>query len=162
MENQRNAWIAVVVVVIILVAGAAIWQMNSGPSQDQTTSSTPSGATMILPYGQVTLSLGQTGAYQGISITPVSVAEDSRCATGNQCVWAGTVRVVIRSVVDNDLPRQDTVSLGSTTPVGTFSVSLVTVTPSPRAGEQVSNTDYRFTFDVHESAASGTGLQGKG
>jgi hypothetical protein len=41
------------------------------------------------------LKLGQTGDFGPVNLTPVNVDEDSRCPTGVQCIWAGTVRVKV-------------------------------------------------------------------
>jgi len=156
-NNTRNTWIAVVVIVILIILGVWLWKANSVPSQPAS-----SGSTMMLPYGTVTLGLGEQGVFQGITITPLSVVEDSRCNQGVQCVQAGTVRLNVRSdVAATSKSQQDIMKLASTTQVDTFSVSLVSVNPVPQAGNKINNKDYRFTFDVHESA-SGAGLQGKG
>jgi hypothetical protein len=43
------------------------------------------------------LRIGETGTVtQGVTITPLKLLEDSRCAAGVQCVWAGQVRVSVR------------------------------------------------------------------
>lgn len=165
MNNQRNSWIAGIIIVIILIAIVVIWRLNSGTST--TTGVNPDGSpsvtdsTMMLPYGPVTLALGQEATFQGITIRPLSVAEDSRCSVGVQCIQAGTVRVLVESDLANGATRQDTLTLGTSTSVDLFTISLTNVDPAREANSTISKADYRFTFDVHQDA-SGVGLQGKG
>jgi len=41
------------------------------------------------------LALGQTGDFGPVNLTPISVDQDSRCPSGVQCIWAGTVRLKV-------------------------------------------------------------------
>lgn len=168
MDNQNPShvgyWVAGVIAVILIIGGVVLWRSN-GTSTDDATNASTTDSTTVLPYGQVTLGFGQSASFRGITITPLTLAEDSRCATGVQCVWAGTVRVAIRSDLDSGASLQNTITLGSTTPVGTFAISLVSVTPNKQAASTIANSDYRFTFDVHQNgngAGLGTDLEGKG
>ena len=43
-----------------------------------------------------TLTLGQTGDFGSVDLTPISVDQDSRCLSGVQCIWAGTVRLKVQ------------------------------------------------------------------
>ncbi len=164
-KNQGNYywiwWVAVVLAIII--ASIYIWTTRGGGSADTTApaAQTDTGSTLIHSFGLVTIGLGQQARFQGITIHPLSIAEDSRCAAGVQCIQAGTVRIVVESVFDSGTSEQDTMALGTTTTVGGFAVALTSVDPQALAGTRIANQDYRFTFDVHESA-SGAGLQGKG
>ena len=121
--------------------------------------STPAG--VILPYGLVTLKLGETGHFNGISITPLRVEEDSRCAKDVQCVWAGTVKVSVRSDLATGVTSENMVTLGQTTKVDTFDVGLTAVNPGSVAGVKIANADYRLTFEVHQSTVVDTELIGK-
>lgn len=165
MDNERTSqtgyWVAGIIAVILVIGGFVVWKSKAPASTTDGTVVT--GSTTVRPYGSVTVGLGESAAFNGITITPLTVAEDSRCAAGVQCVWAGTVRVAIKSDFPTGPSRQDTVTLGSTTPVGTFSVGLTSVTPAKKADVIIKNSDYRFTFEVHQSAnGTGEALQGKG
>lgn len=105
------------------------------------------------------MKLGQTGAFSGITIKPLSITEDSRCAKGVQCIQAGTVRVVVTSTPSSG-PVENTLKLGQIVPVSTFTVGLTSVDPYPEAGKKISESDYRFTFEVHQSANTGTDIKG--
>ncbi len=166
MENPNASktgyWVGGIIIVILIIGGIVLWRANS--AKPAATDNTPTTSTTVLPYGPVTLGIGETANFNGISITPMTLAEDSRCATGVQCVWAGTVRVAVRSDFQGLPSRQDTISLGTTTPVSTFSILLTGVTPAKTASATIANSDYRFTFEVHQSAgaADGSDLEGKG
>lgn len=159
---NRNSWIAVAVIIILIILGVFMFRSgdevtNEGPNA----TSTNTGITTVRPYGQVTLRIGETAAFRGISITPLSVTEDSRCAQGVQCVQAGTVRTTVESELGSGATRQDAVSLNSTTTVDTFRVSLVRVEPAAEAGETIANSDYRLTFEVRQGAVADNELIGK-
>ncbi|HVU06685.1 MAG TPA: hypothetical protein VHE10_02765 [Candidatus Paceibacterota bacterium] len=161
-NNQKNYGMWAVVVLIVILVGLSIYFWNTrGASTTPSSTSTPSGTSMVNPYGTATVGLGQEAVFPGITIIPLSVSEDSRCAAGVQCIWAGTVRVVVRSVLDSGGSQQDVISLGSTTPIDAYTVSLISVEPQAVASTKIADQDYRFTFDVHQNA-SGVTLQGKG
>lgn len=162
--SKKNYWIAGVVIVILIIAGIVIFKASSGTPVAQVVPGLPSTAiepinsSMVLPYGQVTLRIGESGSFRGITIRPTAVTEDSRCAAGVQCIWAGRVVVTVESTLDSTATLTNSITLGSTTAVDTFTVSLVSVTPGQVAGTQISNADYRLTFDVHQSGSgAGTG-----
>ena len=161
-NNQRN-WLIGGVIAIVVIMGLIIWVASSSTGSGNATT-TPDGTTsMVSPYGVITLGLGQDGVFPGITIRPVSVAEDSRCNTGVQCIQAGTVRVIVTSTVLGS-PTQNTIGIGQTVSVSTFTVALNSVSPYPIAGTKIANSDYRFTFEVHQSigGSTNTEIQGKG
>jgi len=92
------------------------------------------------------LALGET-ADMGPKITPVSVLEDSRCATGHQCVWAGRV-VVLTKISLADGTRESAVSFetGKPVPVADGTVTLVAVIPEKTADATIAPADYRFAY----------------
>ncbi|MDE1875004.1 MAG: hypothetical protein KGI79_03475 [Patescibacteria group bacterium] len=166
MDNNSSSktgyWITGIILVIIVI-GVWIWSASSNPSVSQTgaTTTPDQSGVMIRPYGTATIGLGQTATFQGIAITPISVAKDTRCSSSAQCVTPGTVQVVVRSDLASGASEQDTMTLGSTTQVDMFAITLTDVAPQPQAGSTIPSQNYQFTFDVHQSA-SGVGLQGKG
>ena len=80
-------------------------------------------------------------------LTPIAVAEDSRCAEGTQCIWAG--RVVVTTQVDGPGWRE-TLDLTATesTAVRDHGVILATVTPERRPSVDIAPGDYRFIYMV--------------
>jgi starvation-inducible outer membrane lipoprotein len=83
-----------------------------------------------------------------LTATPEKVTEDSRCAKGVQCVWAG--RVVLSTRIGG-AGWYETVPLTLGKPYTTHrqTITLVSVTPEKQAGK-IGQGRYRFTF------ASGT------
>lgn len=90
--------------------------------------------------------LGQIAAISGPSIRPDRVIEDSRCPSNTQCVWAG--RLIVRAtVMGGGWSRQLDLTLGMPVHVADGSLTLVAVTPVPRANDQGGTSPpYRFTF----------------
>jgi hypothetical protein len=103
------------------------------------------------PGGGATVSeghrLGQAKTITGVTITPLAVTEDSRCAEGVQCIWAGTVKVSANFSKPSGNFTQ-TIELGKTMNTGTEEVRLVSVSPNPKVGETIKPGDYRFVFEV--------------
>jgi hypothetical protein len=59
---------------------------------------TPSPLVTKLPYGKVSLSIGQTATFDNLTLKLLRVTEDSRCPQDVQCIWAGTFKVEVESV----------------------------------------------------------------
>lgn len=83
-----------------------------------------------------------------IRIALSDVPEDSRCAAGVQCVWAGRARVRLR-VDSANYQRSVELRTDSTTAsaFGT-SITLDSVLPRPVAGAQIAKSEYRVWIHV--------------
>lgn len=91
------------------------------------------------------VALGQPVRVGSLLVTPQKVTEDSRCAVGVQCVWAG--RVVLSARIDGGAWHETTpLILGTARATHGTAVTLVSVTPPKRAGSKIPERDYRFTF----------------
>lgn len=100
---------------------------------------------------QVTTYLGGTATAMNISVNPKEIISDSRCAEGVQCIWAGTVEV--RTVIHSQMAHgEHTLTLGTAQVFDTYTVTLTQVSPYPKAGEQIGQGDYRFTFAIEKSS----------
>jgi hypothetical protein len=163
-NNAAYYWIGGIVIVAVI---AGFIYFNSGTSKTPTntgtdgTSDVPAPTSMVSPYGSITLKIGETANFRGISITPLKVEEDSRCAKGVQCVWAGTVKVSVRSDLASGKSSTNMITLGQKTIVDTFTVGLTAVAPDKLASSTISTSDYRLTFDVHQSSVVDEELIGK-
>ena len=93
------------------------------------------------------VALGQPVAAGNVVLTPMAVIEDSQCAMGTQCIWAG--RVVVTTQVDGPGWRE-TLDLTATesTAVRDHGVILATVTPERRQSVDIASGDYRFIYMV--------------
>lgn len=169
MNNERNYtgyWIGGIIIVLLIIGGI-FWYRSSNSYDNETetnATSTPTNTIQsVLPYGETTIGIGDQAAFAGISIRPTAVIEDSRCPADVQCIQAGTVKVNVAVELDNGARRQETVTLGETTSVGGFAVTLKKVTPQkPRTGT-VKASDYEFTFEVFSGTPAGNNdLEAKG
>ena len=129
-----------------LLAGCAV-----GPTGvPQGGFASPFGRTSTEPaiaFGERTVALGAPARFIGVSLTPIMVAEDSRCPAGVQCVHAGTARVST-AVVEGGVSRIQVMTLGAPVTVGAHTVALTALCPSPRVANAVIPQDVRFTYAV--------------
>lgn len=153
-------WVAAIALFILVFGGIYLFK-KTPPVEILTTEAPSATSNAINPYGSITLKLGETRHFRGISITPLRIETDSRCAQGVQCVWAGTVEVAIRSDLASGDSPENIVTLGKEIIVDTFSVKLNTVTPDMMADKKITSPEYRLTFEVHQSSVVDTELIGK-
>ena len=91
--------------------------------------------------------MGQVMTGLNVSITPREIVSDSRCPSDVQCIWAGTVEV--RAAAATKVSHGEHVwKLGEPRVFGDFLITLVEVTPAPKAGEEIADSSYRFVFEV--------------
>lgn len=89
----------------------------------------------------------QAVTIDGVTITPLEVLEDSRCAEGVQCAWAG--RLLLRANISKSSGNfTETLELGKPVSTGAEEVTLVSATPNPKQGENIPFEKYGFEFDV--------------
>ncbi len=112
--------------------------------------------TRILQAGQFVLKPGEsiTSADGSTKVTFVELAEDSRCATGVECVWAGQVKVLLEITFGTEIQQYTLVSgtkfegnLDSID-IGDYSIRLTQVDPYPVYGQDINPADYRVTLDI--------------
>ena len=82
---------------------------------------------------------------EGLKISFSNIAEDSRCPTGVQCIWAGNARVVLKL---NKARRRSTVMSLNTgvepkqKSYGGYEVKLVELNPYPKEGAPIRKRNY--------------------
>jgi hypothetical protein len=94
-----------------------------------------------------TASLNQKILDNGISITPLSVVSDSRCAVDVQCIQAGTVIVDVRFQFGGSEVR-DRMPLGEERSIFGRTITLSAVSPAKHSKTAIDDSAYRFTFLV--------------
>ncbi len=99
----------------------------------------------VLPYGKVSLHVGETATFASSTITLLRVFDDSRCAEGVTCIWAGTVKAEIKNVAGG-VASTTSVELGKTVVVGKESTTLTDVIPYPKKGVTISQKEYQVTL----------------
>jgi hypothetical protein len=122
------------------------WVGRSGPECTfvcaQTASTTQQADSVRIEAG-----LNQRATAGGVTITPRSVVEDSRCPEDVQCIQAGTVRV--RAMLKSGLGlgvQEFTLNIPVTTEAET--VTLVEVLPKKISTNGIQPSEYMFVFMV--------------
>ena len=84
-----------------------------------------------------------------LALTPFDILEDSRCPVNVQCIQAGTVRLKARVTSLAGGTRDVEFKLGEKVMLdNSLEVTLTNAQPAPRAGQEISDSDYSFTFVV--------------
>ncbi|HXG92723.1 MAG TPA: hypothetical protein VNN73_10200 [Blastocatellia bacterium] len=106
---------------------------------------------------EFTIKAGQTTSIrsEGFAITFVSVAEDSRCPEGVDCVWVGNAKVVLKLSKANG--ESHTVELNTTlqpkeVTYQQYLVRLVKLTPYPKQNSTIKKEDYEATLMVSKTS----------
>jgi hypothetical protein len=123
--------------IIILLTALAV--AGCAPAEPVVVAGTSPGQPQA---AQATVALGERARVAGLTLTPLAVLEDSRCAKDVTCVWAGTVRVRARLDADNG-SRMIEMELGKPTEIGAV---LSAVGPERLSSAPIDQTAYRFTF----------------
>jgi hypothetical protein len=97
-----------------------------------------------------TVGPSQAVTIEGVTITPLEVVEDSRCAEGVQCIWAGRL-LLLANISKPSGKFNQTLELGKPVSIGTEEVTLVSASPDPKQGETIPFEKYGFEFDVKVS-----------
>lgn len=87
----------------------------------------------------------------GLTIKFVSLEEDSRCAEGTRCVWAGNAKIKVALALNDEPPvtvEMNTNSGAKGTNCGPYAVYLKSLTPTPKANVRINRNAYTATFSV--------------
>lgn len=104
--------------------------------------------------GAISARINQGASARGLKIVPLEVLEDSRCAAGVQCIWAGQIRVRSLVVRERDSAQSEAAfTIGSAAVLYGVSVTLTAASPYPQAGKYIAPFDYLFTFTLAGSAS---------
>ena len=101
----------------------------------------------------VTLKLEQESTYQNLRLRLVDI-EDSRCATGVNCIWAGQIIVTLE--ISNQTTEKTEVKLirkresNIATAFG-YNLRLLDVTPHPKKDKVIQLSDQIVTLEVVKS-----------
>ncbi len=96
---------------------------------------------------------GQTVSLResGLRVTLLSVAEDSRCPEGVECVWAGNVRVVLRLAAGSARARRFNLNTATRPPEINYRgrvLKILQVRPPKVEGRRIRPRDYRVKLEV--------------
>lgn len=125
--------------------------LPSGNNNTSTSTPQVTETPEVLSYGKVVAKIGQSLNFPGLKITPLSIAEDSRCPQDVQCIQAGTVRVVI-SVVSGMGTSTNTLSLGKFVTTEAEKITFLSATPERMTTTAPKPNEYVLTFEVIKSS----------
>lgn len=91
------------------------------------------------------VALGHSQRVGDLVVTPYTVTEDSRCPSGVQCVWAGTVKVATR-IDGPGFKESIELELGKPFDLRGHSVRLASVQPTKTDTAAIDKDRYRLTF----------------
>lgn len=87
-----------------------------------------------------------------LTITFLSLVEDSRCPEGTRCVWAGNARILVRvSHARGGKPETFEINTNTGARGASFdgyAINLVSLEPRPRANARLNRNAYTATFDI--------------
>ncbi len=110
---------------------------------------TPTPPAQFLPYGEVTLRVGETVRFPDLSIELLRVFDESRCPTGVTCIWAGTLKADV-AILSGMGKSTATIELGKSLTTEAETITFTSALPYPKQGEKISSEDYRLTFTVRQ------------
>ncbi len=114
-----------------------------GGSVDPNISSTITATT-----SQVTLRSGQTGIFDGFKITLNSVINDYRCPIDVQCIQAGAINTNVTFVSTEGMKTFNMPSDEVPQRYGSYTISIVAVSPPTHSKKKISQSEYLVTFKV--------------
>lgn len=149
------AWFRSGLPILILSAAIMIAACSSdGPEAEPTPTPIPQVIGDADLGEIITLSPGQSIAITGEPVEAAfhTVFDDSRCPAGAQCVTTGTARVSM-SIRGPDFNSGQIeylmpVSTNLATPVGPYTLKMVSLEPDPPPEGGVNTSEYRVTFSV--------------
>jgi hypothetical protein len=81
-----------------------------------------------------------------VHVIPLAILEDSRCAAGTQCVWAGTVRIRAQVTGSTGASQTREMKLGEPLALPEGALTLVEVYPDKRKDTKLYPEEYRLGF----------------
>ena len=90
---------------------------------------------------------------EGLEVEFDSVAEDSRCPKGVNCVWAGNAKIILK--VKKDAAKPANVELNTNINPQTsryleYELRLKELRPYPESEATIKSSDYEITLTVHK------------
>lgn len=152
-NTHQTIVVGAVAVGIVIIAGAIYYAANTAQLPPADPQEEPQESEQPVPNdGQagtetVTTRIDQGASALDVNVVPLEVLEDSRCPQDVQCIQAGTVR--IRAQLTSGLGQANQIfELEKPITTEAEEVTLIQVTPIPKAGETISLSAYEFVFRI--------------
>ena len=100
-----------------------------------------------IAWGNATATIGFGGQamLNDVTLRPLAVVEDSRCALDVQCVWAGRLILAVEIGQPGLASQRTTMTLGQPLAIAGGTLTLVAAAPPKRAGAPPASA---FTFEL--------------
>ncbi len=124
------------------------------PSNDQNVQTPPNSdveemSTVVLPYGETTLKVGETATFKALAVKVVKITSESRCPSDVTCIQAGTVAIDIEGITPQGAVKSN-LEIGEKVNVSDVQIIFTGVEPPLVSGTQIPTGAYEFTFEVTE------------
>lgn len=135
------------IVVLALLAGLVITSCTRKAAVERSVNTHSANADSISIKNHQSTTVSINGAK--IKLLLKDVINDSRCPTGVNCVWAGTVFAVLQvegmvETLELEIRKPKTFQLSN----ATFKVELTAVSPYPEADKKINLGDYVATVKI--------------
>ncbi len=90
---------------------------------------------------------------EGLKVEFDSVAEDSRCPKGVNCVWAGNAKIILKVKKDTGKPANVELNTNinpKTSRYLEYELRLKELKPYPESNATIKSSDYEVTLTVHK------------
>lgn len=147
---MKHFFILIFILFVLIFFGLFIYgHRDSGisnifPKPVQDVKEAPTAPHVTTPVGDtveqkktVVLRLNQKATFNGVTIVPTKLIEESRCPSDVQCIQAGRVIVLVNEVQ---------AEIGKPFVVGNVRVTMTKATPYPVSTKQIGDTEYQFNF----------------
>ncbi len=135
------------IIVILLALGVGGYAFVNRDATPTPTDETPSDEGRIRGPEDASISVGQTATIAGVAVT-LNKVDDSRCPTGVQCIWAGTVTASVTLALNGETSTRDMTLDAEPVEFKGYFVSLTAALPYPKEGVMTDKKDYMLTFHV--------------
>jgi hypothetical protein len=141
----------VVLAILLLLAAAGCLGSGMPPAQPD---SKPAAETEQSVSERVELRVRASSVVPGtrLTLTFVSVRDDSRCPTGVTCIWEGDAIVRLRAELAGEAPAQLELHTNSRFSqegtVGALTVTLVSLDPYPEVDKPIAQDAYSATLQI--------------
>lgn len=110
----------------------------------------PTPEPVVRSEGSATVKLLERAEFKEVSIMPRKVAEDSRCPSDVECIWAGQTKVEADITTLKGMTAHTFVN-NETFLIEGYKVTLEKVDPYPKAPGKIADANYQFTFKVEKA-----------
>lgn len=87
-----------------------------------------------------------------LNVKFLELVEDSRCAEGTNCVWAGNakIKILVKSASEPAETFELNTNLGAKGAVyGRYVINLTSLTPTPKANVRINRNSYTANLAIH-------------